>query len=87
MDEHKIVKHPEFFMHDLRLKTFSDIIEETEGIETKHRRANPKESKKEDTLLKAGNKLHSKINLPFRGGKVSVVCFDHRTDPKVCFCT
>jgi hypothetical protein len=72
------------------IRTFDEELQEG-NAESKHRRTQSKNTlvrdKREDVLVRVGNKLHSKVNLPMRGGKVSVVCHDHRNEPKLCTCT
>lgn len=90
-DTFKTIKFPTFFKNNLMIRTFDEELQEG-NAESKHRRTQSKNTlvrdKKEDALcVRVGNKLHSKVNLPMRGGKISVVCHDHRNEPKLCTCT
>lgn len=69
-----MIKDPAFFLDEVSIKVAG----------ADQNKAKRQQKGKETTKL--GNKMTSKFNLPMRGGKVSVVCKDHRSELKICWC-
>lgn len=94
-DLYVTIRNQSFFQHDLTIKTYAceaELDSTSKTADSKYRRTKStstliKDAKHSETLNKGGNKLHSKVNLPMRGGKVSLVCHDHRNTLKICTCT